>query len=113
MSLDAWLQRPPRTRVVKLRRSRAHGVVQDCDVYIGRACRLGGWNLPASPWANPFSVEQCGSRAEALRRYRAHLMQRPDLLRQLPTLRGKVLGCWCHPLPCHGDVLAELADATQ
>jgi hypothetical protein len=26
-------------------------------------------------------------------------------------LRGKVLGCWCAPLPCHGHVLACIADA--
>jgi hypothetical protein len=24
-------------------------------------------------------------------------------------VRGKVLGCWCHPAPCHGDVLCEAA----
>jgi hypothetical protein len=31
----------------------------------------------------------------------------------LPELRGKRLVCYCHPLPCHGDVLAELADAVR
>jgi hypothetical protein len=34
----------------------------------------------------------------------------PDLLARLPELRGKVLGCWCHPEQCHGDTLAELAN---
>jgi DNA modification methylase len=28
-------------------------------------------------------------------------------------LKGKVLGCWCKPLPCHGDFLAELANQNQ
>ncbi len=23
---------------------------------------------------------------------------------------AEVLGCWCSPLPCHGDVLVELAN---
>jgi hypothetical protein len=32
------------------------------------------------------------------------------LLERLPELRGKVLGCWCAPLPRHGDLLATLAD---
>lgn len=32
----------------------------------------------------------------------------PDWL--LP-LRGKDLVCWCAPLPCHADVLLELANA--
>jgi hypothetical protein len=27
-------------------------------------------------------------------------------------LRGKVLGCWCWPLDCHGDVLKAVADET-
>jgi hypothetical protein len=27
-------------------------------------------------------------------------------------LRGKVLGCWCKPLDCHGDVLKAVADET-
>ena len=27
----------------------------------------------------------------------------------LPELRGKILGCWCAPKVCHGDVLVELA----
>jgi hypothetical protein len=28
----------------------------------------------------------------------------------LPELRGRKLGCWCVPLPCHPQVIAELAD---
>ena len=26
-------------------------------------------------------------------------------------LKDKVLGCWCKPLACHGDVLADIADS--
>ena len=34
-----------------------------------------------------------------------------ELIQQIPIeLKGKTLGCWCKPDPCHGDVLAELAD---
>ena len=25
-------------------------------------------------------------------------------------MKGKNLGCWCNPEPCHGDVLLELID---
>jgi len=28
----------------------------------------------------------------------------------LPELKGKRLGCWCAPLPCHGDILRELCE---
>jgi hypothetical protein len=34
-----------------------------------------------------------------------------QLKSQLQTeLKAKVLGCWCAPLPCHGDTLTELAN---
>lgn len=23
-------------------------------------------------------------------------------------IKREVLGCWCHPLPCHGDILIRL-----
>lgn len=29
-------------------------------------------------------------------------------MNSLHELNGKVLGCWCAPGPCHGDVLVEL-----
>jgi hypothetical protein len=29
----------------------------------------------------------------------------------LPELRRKDLACWCAPLPCHGEVLLELANS--
>jgi hypothetical protein len=25
-------------------------------------------------------------------------------------LKGKVLGCWCSPKACHGDILAKIAN---
>ncbi len=96
------------TSVVRLRR-RGGVVVQDADVYIGRRVFMGGWRLPASPWANPFPRDPCVSSEEACRRYETWLRgERPDLLARLPELRGKTLGCWCAPGPCHGDVLIRL-----
>ena len=44
------------------------------------------------------------------RRYREYLLARPDLLALLPGLRGRRLGCWCVPEPCHAQVIADLAD---
>lgn len=31
-------------------------------------------------------------------------------LRRLRMLSDKILLCWCHPLPCHGHILARLYD---
>jgi len=95
------------TKVVRIRRKGTE-IVQGCDVYIGRRCRLGGWDLDQSKWNNPFTVKECGSVEEACRRYEEHLRSKPELLQQLPELRGKTLGCWCKPNMCHGDVLVKL-----
>lgn len=71
------------------------------DVYIGRP----------SKWGNPFSIPQDGGRTEVIRMYREWLQTRPDLLADAKReLKGKVLGCWCSPKACHGDVLVELAN---
>lgn len=78
------------------------------DVYIGRP----------SKWGNPFSQLpgtqaefRVATRSEAIAEYEDWLRGRPDLLEAVRTeLRGKVLGCWCAPLPCHGDVLARIAN---
>ena len=99
--------------VVRLRR-RGGQVVQDADVYIGRQMTMGGWRLPASPWANPFVAARCPGAGktekaeEACRLYEDWIRGQPALLARLPELRGKTLGCWCKPGPCHGDVLVRL-----
>jgi len=38
------------------------------------------------------------------------LFYNPELLKELEKLRGKILGCWCKPKACHGDVIIELLD---
>ena len=35
------------------------------------------------------------------------------LHKELHTLKGKVLGCWCYPKRCHGNHLKKLADDTN
>lgn len=97
----------PAPTVVHLRRSKGQ-IVQNCDVYIGRACQMGGWKLTSSKWQNPFSVKEFG-RDEALERYRKYVeSNEKNLLDDLHELSGKRLGCWCKPLRCHGDILCEL-----
>lgn len=90
-----------------------HVSYEPYDIYIGRAVPRCG--LTASDWANPFVVGKDGDAATVVAKYRAWLVsERPDLMARLGELRGKRLGCWCKAPgkagPCHGDVLAELAD---
>jgi hypothetical protein len=79
-----------------------HCKLSKYDVYIGRP----------SIWGNPFQIGKDGTREEVLEKYRTWLKSKPDLLRMIKReLRGKVLGCWCKPKACHGDVLAALANS--
>ena len=95
------------TTVVRIRRSKGV-VVVGCDVYIGRPMFRGGWELLGSKWANPFKLDGSdGDRARALKSYEEYVRAGP-LMKSLDELRGKRLGCWCNPLPCHGDVLVKL-----
>lgn len=68
------------------------------NVYIGRP----------SKWGNPFVIGRDGNRNDVIRKYREWIIQRPELMEALPELKDKILGCFCHPEPCHGDVLVEL-----
>ncbi len=70
------------------------------DIYIGRP----------SKWGNPFYIGRDGNRETVIKKYKEWIQTQPDLLQDLHELRGKTLSCWCKPLPCHGDVLLELAN---
>jgi hypothetical protein len=48
---------------------------------------------------------------DAIEKFRAYLLQMPDLLRRAKALRGQRLACTCAPKPCHADVIAEIANA--
>jgi len=80
-------------------------------IYVGRSMYQGGWRLAASPFANPYKVQQVGGAAEAVRLYREWLRSRPDLVALArERLRGKRLGCWCARGPCHAAVLADISE---
>lgn len=76
------------------------------DVYIGRRLRYPGATFPLSKWANPFTVEDWG-REECLKLYEEYI-RCSKIYDDLSELKGKVLGCWCKPKLCHGDVLLKL-----
>jgi hypothetical protein len=83
-------------RAVNIRREKA-------DIYIGRG----------SKWGNPFRIKDYSSKAERDKvcdQYEEYLMGKPELLADIWELDGKTLGCYCKPLRCHGDLLAELAN---
>lgn len=70
------------------------------DVYVGRPTK----------WGNPFIIGRDGTRAEVIDKYENWIRGNAGLWMDLEDLRGKVLGCHCAPLACHGDVLVRLAN---
>lgn len=86
------------TRVVHLKK-------EPYDVNIGRPSK---WGNPYSHKEGTLAKYKVATREEAVRKYREYIYTRQDLLNDLHELKGKVLGCWCKPLLCHGDILIEL-----
>lgn len=71
---------------------------EEYDVYIGRGTK----------WGNKFHVGVDGTREEVIQLYKQWFLQRPWLqIEAVKELQGKVLGCHCKPLPCHGDILVN------
>lgn len=69
-----------------------------------------------TPWGNPHTPgdylpgrQYPLTPGEAVSMYAQWLADRLNLVRALVALRGRALGCWCHPLPCHAHVLASAA----
>lgn len=83
------------TRVVNIRKTKEY------DVYIGRP----------SPAGNPFRIGPDGTREEVLEKFQKYFDRRMkhDLLFRayIHELSGKVLGCYCKELSCHGDIIAK------
>lgn len=73
------------------------------DVYIGRP----------SKWGNPFVIGKDGNRQEVIKKYKQYVLNSPELMKSLPELKDKVLGCWCKPQACHGDVLIKLLEKIE
>jgi len=71
-------------------------------VYVGRPSFFG----------NPFQIGRDGSRAEVIAKYRDHLGNLLETswdarieLQILSQANGLI--CWCHPKPCHAEVIIE------
>jgi hypothetical protein len=89
------------TRVVNIRQ-------EEADIYIGRAAGPRGY------FGSPFVIGHDGTRQEVLAAFRAWFGARlrldPEYKMRVESLRGKTLGCFCKPEPCHGDVIADYLD---
>ena len=87
------------------------------------------YQLPESPWHNPFRIapgrhnpfrlngkdrpdrhnpgghgNEKDGRESVVNNYQEYLLKSP-LIARLGELKGKILGCWCTPKACHGDII--------
>ncbi len=70
-------------------------------VYVGRP----------SKWGNRFKISHDCSREDVIEDYRGWVVVEIHIGNlDIEELRGKDLVCWCAPLPCHADILLELAN---
>jgi hypothetical protein len=82
--------------------------------YIGRGqvVFVDGVRYPSksSVWANPYKVKDYPDTYLQLYEIwmRTRLQTEKGLVGELLKLKDKKLGCWCHPEPCHGNILIEL-----
>ena len=109
------------TRVVNL------GALEVCDVYVGRvtSAHLVPEGTPGRDgrFGNPVTIhEPCpicsrthtfpGDTLPCFRSYFDHRIQIDSAFRrEVETLRGKRLGCWCDG-PCHGDTYVNYLEPT-
>ncbi|MGE4355030.1 DUF4326 domain-containing protein [Halothiobacillus sp.] len=77
---------------------------EDYDVYIGRNQRIRSINV----LGNPYPITSEMGRSEVIRRFAYDFpirMRTESAFRdRVESIRGQRLGCFCAPLPCHGNV---------
>ncbi len=76
------------------------------DVYIGKP-RPG----QDGTFGNPYWVNREAIRLQVIEQYRTYFHDRmqkdADFRAKVLALKGKRLGCFCVPKPCHGQVIAD------
>ena len=79
------------------------------DIYIGRSGKgKDGY------FGNPFSLERNSNAGSTLEKYKTYFYEKIAIdngfKKRIEELRGKTLGCFCKPKPCHGDIIKEYLD---
>ena len=125
--LEVFYEKAPQIEVINIckkelqkhdYRDLEHWLENPNHIYIGRNLTFYVKGAIHSKWANPFSVKKY-NRDECLQLYKEWIKtginpitkkkrKEGPLHQDIDELKGKKLGCWCHPEACHGDVLAQL-----
>ncbi len=87
-------------------------VIPPDAVYVGRPSKWGNPYKITDPLLPPNLTKEQKHRL-VTDEYRRYILNKPELLADLHELKGKDLICWCAPLPCHADVLMDLANRQE
>jgi hypothetical protein len=67
-----------------------------------------------SIWHNPYKITEENTREMVIEKYEKYIREKlqkdKKLVCELVKLKGKNLGCWCHPEKCHGDIILKLIE---
>jgi len=84
--------------------------IQEYDVYIGLAGKG-----EHGYFGNPVRFDPGAPKGATLEKYREYFYIRlkndAEFKRRIHELKGKRLGCFCKPNPCHGDIIKEYLDS--
>ena len=67
-------------------------------------------------FGNPFFIGIDGNREDVIEKYRKQFYKKlitDKFYQEVCQLKGCILGCWCTPLPCHGDVIIEYLEGLE
>lgn len=96
------------TQVINRHKACAELLASDRCVDITRDTK---WGNRFSHLARSRAQWLARTREEAIAKYEAWLIGQPELMRELPSLKGKILVCVCVPQACHGETLARFAES--
>lgn len=76
------------------------------DIYIGRAGKgKDGY------FGNPIKLKPTQKPGDTLTEYKEYFINKintdSEFKDKVLELKGKILGCFCKPKPCHGDIIVE------
>ena len=84
------------------------------DVYIGRPSVFGN---PMRIGEKIHQKPEPVTREEAVAWYKKYFYNRletdSEFKQAVESLRGKILGCYCKPLACHGDVIVDYFERSE
>lgn len=66
---------------------------------------------------NPFRIGRDGTRKQVITKHKRYMRSRMRTDRKfrwaVEALKGQYIGCWCAPLPCHGDNYVEYLEGKK